>query len=480
MKPTLEVKNLSLSYNLEENKPNEKRLWVFKDLSFQIEEGEFILLTGPSGCGKSSLINAINGVIPNLKDAYTEGYIYILGNEMANSSVRERTKIVGSVFQNPREQIIFDEVADEIVFPMENLGKMPQEMQTTLDELLSLTGLAKDAKTATLSGGEKQKLMTACTLGMGQKILILDEPLANMDARASAELLELLKKLSEEESYTVILVEHREEMILPYVDRIFSCVDSDAENVCMEIEIREDVEAYREELRTAVEEAAQKKALEAESVQMQSLKNTKGPVDREILFSVERLDYKIGGRCLFNDFSWEIRRGEEWVVLGDNGCGKTTLFRLLNDFIKPSAGKLSSLYSKKEKRKKLGYVLQNPDYQLFMPSVRSELYLSAKSPDFVEELIRLFKLEDMLDRHPLSLSEGQKRKLGFACIIANEPEVLFLDEPTVGLDTASVDQLLHALELLKARSKKPLTVVSISHDKRAIPHLGNQFLRLSK
>lgn len=480
MIPTLEVKNLSLSYDFEENKPREERMWVFKDLNFQIAEGEFILLTGSSGCGKSSLMNMINGVIPNLKNAYTEGYIYILGNEMANSSVRERTKIIGSVFQNPREQIVFDEVADEIVFPMENLGKSPQEMQKTLDELLKLTGLAKDAKTATLSGGEKQKLMTACTLGMGQKILILDEPLANMDARASAELVELLKKLSEDEGYTVILVEHREEMILPYVDRVFSCVKCATDNVCMEIKIREDVDAYREDLRTAVEEAAQRKALESESVQMQSAKNTKGPVDGEILFSVERLDYKIGGRCLFNDFSWEIRRGEEWVVLGDNGCGKTTLFRLLNDFIKPSAGKISSLYSKKEKRKKLGYVLQNPDYQLFMPSVRSELYLSAKSPDFVEELIRLFKLEDLLDRHPLSLSEGQKRKLGFACIIANEPEVLFLDEPTVGLDTASVDQLLHALELLKARSEKLLTVISISHDKRAIPHLGNQFLRLSK
>jgi energy-coupling factor transporter ATP-binding protein EcfA2 len=86
----------------------------------------------------------------------------------------------------------------------------------------------------------------------------------------------------------------------------------------------------------------------------------------------------------------------------------------------------------------------------------------------------------MLDRHPLSLSEGQKRKLGFACIIANEPEVLFLDEPTVGLDNASVEQLLHALDLLKARSEKNLTVISISHDKRAIPHLGNRFLELSK
>lgn len=492
MKPALEVKNLSLSYDLEENKPFEERMWVFKDMNFQIAEGEFILLTGSSGCGKSSLMNIINGVIPNLKNAHTEGHVYILGKEMSRSSVRERTRLVGSVFQNPREQIIFDEVADEIVFPMENLGKCPKEMQKILDELLKLTGLAGKAKTATLSGGEKQKLMTACTLGMGQKILILDEPLANMDSRSSGELLTLLKKLSEEEGYTIILVEHREEMVLPYVDRVFSFVESESENVCMEIEIHEDVEAYREDLGTKSAGATErttaqvqatnnaKMQSEQEDTQVQGAKNTNDRAGGEILFSVECLDYEIGDRCLFKNFSWEIRRGEEWVVLGDNGCGKTTLFRLLNDFIKPSAGKISSLYSKREKRKKLGYVLQNPDYQLFMPSVRSELYLSAKSPNFVEELIQLFKLEDMLDRHPLSLSEGQKRKLGFACIIANEPEVLFLDEPTVGLDSASVEQLLHALNLLKARSESALTVISISHDKRAIPHLGTQFLELSK
>jgi energy-coupling factor transporter ATP-binding protein EcfA2 len=114
-----------------------------------------------------------------------------------------------------------------------------------------------------------------------------------------------------------------------------------------------------------------------------------------------------------------------------------------------------------------------------MHKVRDELYLNSKSPDFIEELIRLFDFGGMLDRHPLSLSEGQKRKLGFACIIAQEPEILFLDEPTVGLDTASIEQLLHAITLLKERSGITLTTISVSHDKRAIPYLGNKFLSLS-
>ena len=467
MGAAIEVKNLSLSYDFLEGKSDEERSWIFKNLNFQVNAGEFILLTGASGCGKSSLMNAINGVIPNLKKAHIKGSVYIQEKDMSETSVRERTKLVGCVFQNPREQIIFDEVSDEIVFPMENLGKTPQKMRKTLEKLLKMTGLAKNAKTATLSGGEKQKLMTACTLGMEQKILILDEPLANMDARSTEELLELLKKLSEEERYTIILVEHRQEMVLPYADRVFSCVKSDLENADMKIEVWEDVEAYREQACSVPQENVEIIKPEKEN-------------NEEVLFQAENLDFRIGDRFLFKNFSWQVKRGEEWVVLGDNGCGKTTLFKLLNDFEKPTAGHISSLYSKNEKRKSIGYVLQNPDYQLFMPRVKDELNLNAKSKDFVAELIKLFRLEDTLERHPLSLSEGQKRKLGFACIIANEPEVLFLDEPTVGLDTESVEQLLYAISRLRERSKKDLTVISISHDKRAIPYLGNRVLRLSE
>ncbi|HHT23941.1 MAG TPA: ATP-binding cassette domain-containing protein, partial [Clostridiaceae bacterium] len=128
MSLALEIKNLSLSYDLTEEKSDADKQWVFQDLNFQIESGEFILVAGPSGCGKSSLMNAINGVIPNLKKAQVRGDIYIQGKRITDSTVRERTKLVGSVFQNPREQIIFDEVADEIVFPMENLGKSPRKM----------------------------------------------------------------------------------------------------------------------------------------------------------------------------------------------------------------------------------------------------------------------------------------------------------------------------------------------------------------
>lgn len=461
----IEVKNLSLSYDISANKPDEKRAWIFKNLNFQIKAGEFILLTGFSGCGKSSLINMINGVIPGLKKAYTKGDIYIHGNNITDTAVRKRTRWIGSVFQNPREQIIFDEVSDEIIFPMENLGFTPRKMGDNLKKLLKMIGLAGNAKTATLSGGEKQKLMTACTLGMGQKILILDEPLANMDTQSSEELLQLLKRLTIEESYTVVITEHRQEMVLPYADKVFASNKSSAENVLMEIEIWEDVNAYSQSILFAAIDRPKRFA-------------TSNKNEREILFSVKGMDFQIGERVLFENFTWEIKRGEEWVVLGENGSGKTTLFKLLHDFSKPTAGRITSIYSKKEKRKKIGYVLQNPDYQLFMPKVKDELCLNAKNNDFVDELVKLFCLEDMLERHPLSLSEGQKRKLGFACIIAKEPEVLFLDEPTVGLDNDCVEQLLDALELLRKRSKKELTVISISHDKRVIPYLGNQQINL--
>jgi len=171
----LEVKNLCLSYDFSKEMTDEERRWIFRDLSFQMKPGELILMTGPSGCGKSSLMNMLNGVIPHLKKAHVRGDVYIRGQKITDSTVRERTRSVGSVFQNPREQIIFDDVSAEIVFPMENIGKRPRECRRNWTTLLSMTGLVADAKTAALSGGEKQKLMTACTLAMGQNILLLDE-----------------------------------------------------------------------------------------------------------------------------------------------------------------------------------------------------------------------------------------------------------------------------------------------------------------
>lgn len=465
MSCALEVVNLSLSYDLSEDKTNREKRWIFRDLNFKINQGDFIMLTGHSGCGKSSLLNMINGVIPNLKKADVGGDVYIHGQRVTDSPVKERTKSVGSVFQNPREQIIFAQVADEIIFPMENINETPRRMREKLTSLLNMTGLSGDAKTTTLSGGEKQKLMTACTLGMGQKILLLDEPLANMDARSAEELLELLKQLADEEDYTVILSEHRQELVLPYADKVYSCVKSDDENIEMTLKIFENAKDYRcsiAPLPDCIKHVTTKMTSNAETV-----------------FSVENIDYRLGDRILFEDFSWELKRGEEWVVLGENGCGKTTLLNLLFGFVRPTSGAIVTPYNRKSKRKKIGYVLQNPDYQLFMPRVRDELYLNAKSPEFVEQLIHLFSFEHMLERHPLSLSEGQKRKLGFACILANEPEVLLLDEPTVGLDDAGMEQLLHALALLNARTGNDRTIVTVSHDKRAIPYLGDQFLILS-
>ena len=165
----LEVSGLSLSYDLSEDKACAEKHWVFKDLSFRIKPGEFILMAGHTGCGKSSLMNVINGVIPNLKKAHVEGEIYVQGKRITGNSVRERTRLLGSVFQNAREQIIFDEVSDEIVFPMENIGETPSKMSARLKTLLNMIALLPDAKTATLSGGEKQKLITAARWQWGKR-----------------------------------------------------------------------------------------------------------------------------------------------------------------------------------------------------------------------------------------------------------------------------------------------------------------------
>lgn len=182
--------------------------------------------------------------------------------------------------------------------------------------------------------------------------------------------------------------------------------------------------------------------------------------------------WRAGGRSILEGVDLTIFRGERLLLLGDNGCGKTSLLRLMARLARPTAGEIRqfidpALGQRRSSRawfRRVGVVYQNPNCQLFMPTVSREVAFAAKSEDFAREIMELFGIVQLSERHPHSLSEGQKRRVSISAVAASQPELLLLDEPTVGQDSEGLRTLLHALNLLHTRTGS--TIVTVTHDRR--------------
>jgi energy-coupling factor transport system ATP-binding protein len=201
---------------------------------------------------------------------------------------------------------------------------------------------------------------------------------------------------------------------------------------------------------------------------------------------LNQVAFKVKGREILKDITFTVNRGERVVLLGENGCGKTTLMRLIARLNKSSGGTIvQSLDSKLKQKtkgsrawfKKVGVVYQNPDYQLFMPTVQREIEFGAISKEYAERMIELFNLQHLKDRHPQSLSEGQKRRVSIAAVMAGKPELLLLDEPTVGQDYNGLCDLVEILNTLHAETGN--TMITVTHDKRCVSALCDKSIIIS-
>lgn len=425
---------------------------TLENVSFDISYGEFVLLCGMSGEGKSTLLSIISGVIPNINHGKLSGSVFIDGKDVTALKISERARLVGSVLQNADEQIVYDCAKDEIAFGLENLNTPNEEITRRIAACCELMQVDKNAGTRNMSGGQKQRLITASTLAMGQRIIILDEPLANLDNRGAHILLSALRELSKS-GYAVLLVEHRFDVIKPYIDKVMTIENK---GVRLSEEISETV--------------------------VKTLPPVQGRGIGEVLIRLKRLSFSAGKRTILDGIDFEVKKGERTVILGDNGCGKTTLLRTVSRLNKPSSGEFiqSIVRSRRacsEWFSKVGYVYQNPTYQLFMPTLLSEIAFRAKSPEKAQELIDSLGLSGLEKRHPQSLSEGQKRRAGIAAICAGEPEVLILDEPTVGQDFDNLKRIVDTVN--KLNRETGCAVVTVTHDKRCIAALCDRAVIMS-
>lgn len=424
---------------------------VLENINLTVEYGETVLLSGVSGEGKSTLLSIINGVIPFVNSGEFSGSVEIDGKDVTKLKISERSKLIGTVLQNADEQIIYDLVNEEIAFGCENLNIAPEEIDRRIERFTTLMQIEKNAKTKTLSGGQKQRLITASTLAMEQKIIILDEPLANLDTHTAHILLKALRNLANS-GYAVLIVEHRLDVVKNYIDKV------------MRIE--------NKQLFTSTD-------INDLNSGIKTIPHADGSLPGEVLIKGEKLFFAAGGRNIIDGLDIEIRAGERIVLLGENGCGKTTLMRMLARLNKPNDGALSQTITKSKKANskwfsKVGYVYQNPTYQLFMPTLLSEISFKAKSEEMARKMINAFGLSGLEQRHPQSLSEGQKRRASIAAVCASEPTVLFLDEPTVGQDYKNLCKTVETVN--KINKNLGTAIVTVSHDKRCAGALADRVL----
>lgn len=435
----IELKQVNFSYD--------GKTKILENTDFTAEYGEVTLLSGHSGEGKSTLMYIVSGIIPNVNYGKLTGEVKIAGEDIKGKKLGYICRKVGVVLQNADEQIIQKIVEDEIAFGCENLAFPPEKIQKQIDIVCNLLKLDKSWKCRTLSGGQKQRLITASTLAMGQKIIILDEPLANLDKDGAAMLMGTLRSLAQA-GYCVVVIEHRLDMVLPFVDIVWHIGNKTVRKV-------ENRQEYLVQQTAKIEDSCPVYA------------------EQSPLFTLKNIKFSVKDRGILKDISLEIPKGGRTILLGENGCGKTTLMRLIARLYKPTGGNITQYIDEKFKQKpkgskawykKVGVVYQNPDYQLFMPTVRQEISFGAKSEEYAAEIAELFGVKHLWERHPQSLSEGQKRRVSIAAVVACAPEVLLLDEPTVGQDYDGLCALVEILNKLHEQTGN--TMITITHDVR--------------
>ena len=435
----IEFKNVSFRY---EDMPEP----VLKNASFSLEYGKLALLYGDSGQGKSTVLSILSGVIPNVTKGTLSGEIRIGGEDVSGQRISDICRRAGVVLQNADAQIIHQRVEDELAFGCENFAFSPEKISGCIENACDRMALCPQWGTRTLSGGQKQRLITASALATGQRILLLDEPLANLDRKGAAFLMSSLRTLAES-GYAVLIVEHRLEQVLPFAHEVWRLRNGSLER-----------HTGREVLCAAQPEAAELIPANARR--------------EEPVMTLCGVGWRAGGRSILQGVDLTIFRGERLLLLGDNGCGKTSLLRLMARLARPTAGEIRqlidpSLGQRRGSRawfRRVGVVHQNPNCQLFMPTVAREVAFAAKSEGFAREVMELFGIAHLSERHPHSLSEGQKRRVSIAAVAASQPELLLLDEPTVGQDGEGLRTLLQTLNQLHTRTGS--TIVTVTHDRR--------------
>ena len=436
-----------------------------KNIDLTVKTGECVLLTGPSGCGKTTILRLINGLIPHFYSGALSGDIFIDGDSVKDRELYDTALIIGTVFQNPRTQFYNVDTTGELAFGCENRGLPEQEIYTRIDRTVAHFRMASlmDRNIFRLSDGEKQKIACASVNVSEPKIILLDEPSANLDYTATLMLRELILRWKAE-GKTIIAAEHRIAYLWDIIDRAVVLRDGEivGEFTGNGKEELTQNQLTQMGLRTTVMESPAE-------MQMDSFREG----DRPITLRNFHFAYHGEKKNIVDIPMLQIAAGQITAIVGANGAGKTSFLNCLCGLEKRCKGTLEyegKLYDSKSRKKLCFMVMQDTGNQLFTESVLDEVLISLKKGTANEketamEIIRNLDLADFADRHPQSLSGGQKQRLAIACALASGRELLLLDEPTSGLDYAHMKETAALLEKLRSMGT---TILVVTHDSELI------------
>ena len=436
----VEGKNISFEYR--------DSLEGIQNVNFVLQPGEVILVTGNSGSGKSTFLKCLNGLIPRVVEGKLEGEILLNHQNTKDMSMAEISRHISSVFQNPRSQFFTTNTTSELVFSMENYGLDKAVMEERIQKVSALLQIQYllNRDIFQLSGGERQMVAIASAMMMGQQIILLDEPSANLDYHNTYVFRGLVEKLKQE-GYTVLIADHRFYYLSGLINRVFLFDDG-------KMQIFDSEQAFKESSYDT-----RSFDLFAMNIPFQIACEKK-----EKVLSLVDISYK----DILQDITLDFFTNEVTAIIGTNGVGKTTLARILCKSISCTHGKIIGEIP--------FYIMQDADYQLFGTSVQAELEIAdhkIKQKD-IQDVMDYFQLTKYADTHPFSLSGGQKQRIQVALGILSNRKVIIFDEPTSGLDLLSMRRVAREIQELK----KKACVIVISHDYEFIRHISDRVLYL--
>lgn len=491
----ISFKNFSFKYNNVVDK-------TLKNIDITINKGEKVLIIGPSGSGKSTLSHCINGLIPFSYSGEIEGELIIDNIKPYEKSLSDVSKKVGTIMQDQDSQFIGLSVGEDVAFNFENDAIPVKEMKVKVVNALELVNMVDfiNHSPYELSGGQKQRVSLAGVLGNDAEILLFDEPLANLDPASGKEVMELVNSIHEKTNKTIIIVEHRIEDVLEQAfDKVIVIDRGEVKAIGTPDDILKSDILSKSGLREPLYVSAMKYAncnldkinnlrdfnnLDEDS--KEKIKNwfnnesknisMKNNNKEEKILEVRNLTFSHDkNKNTLENVSFHLNKGEILAVLGNNGAGKSTLCRVITGILKSKEGNIFlkdeciDSWSISKRCSSIGYVMQNPNQMISQHMIKDEIALGLKCRGYskeeidtkVEEVLKICGLYPYRNWPVTALSYGQKKRVTIASILAINPDVIILDEPTAGQDHKHYTEFM---EFIKTLANKGISIILITHD----------------